>query len=214
MAHSPTLKHPVRTSIALHAAGALATAALPPSVASDARVVLHESLPVWLITDDDLKSLRANRSSTLDFRRYIHKTRQWLHLLYRDDLPFGYVHVRQGPKDKHEVTNVSITSEAFHIRQALDGVNGAADYAAHDAGILECPRLGIAGIILIPKSRTRNRRAGRQHGETDAHVCLFRDPAVRGTQEIESPIPATQLLARLKKENPIRGPKKKRRYQL
>jgi hypothetical protein len=196
------LRHHVLESVAAHAASALA--GMPPdlvepgevSASDEAQVRLHESFPVWLMTGDDLEKLRSDRqAASPDLRNYMHKTSLWLHLLYRGGLPFGYVHGRHQPKGKHKVTNVSVTVEAALIDQAINEMDQASPGEAAHAGIFECPKVSLAGVIAFP--------ARRKDGPM---ICVFRDPSAREGWSPSAPISGSALIEKLLQLQVITGP--------
>ena len=195
------LRDHVRVSVAAQAATALARmprhlltgeAALP----DEAGVSLHESFPIWLLPGDELERLRADRAaSPPNLIEYLHKTSLWLHLLYRGEQPIGYVHGRHLPKGRHQVTNVSITTEAEFIRQAIDQLDRAAPHEAAHAAILECPKASVAGVILFPV-----RRKGRPR------ICVFRDPSAPAGWSPSAPMEAAAFIDKLLQLQVISSP--------
>lgn len=200
MARLEKLRDQVGASVAAHAAHALVHghAASATATPDDQSTTLHESFRLWLMDREDLDRLRTDSAwpARPDLRRYMHKTSQWLHLIDRGGRPFGYLHGRQLPRGKHEVTNVSMTSEAHLIRQAVDLVDIASADDDARAGILECAPVGLAGIVLFPKNRRR-----------DVSVCVFRDPRAAANWAPSAPISGTEFITRLVELRPIRGPR-------
>jgi hypothetical protein len=201
MARVPKLRHQILESVAAHAASALAgvphdlVAPRDLAASDETHLRLHESFPVWLMTGDDLARLRSDRlaAASLNLRNYMHKTPIWLHLLYRNGLAFGYVHGRHRPKGKHKVTNVSVTREAALIDQAINEMDRASPDEATRAGIFECPKVSVAGIIAFP-------------GKGEPLICLFRDPDAPEGWSPSAPIPASALLEKLLQLQVITGP--------
>jgi hypothetical protein len=198
MARLEKLRDQIGASVAAHAAHALVHGHAGTAATTPDSTTLHESFPLWLIDREDLGRLRTDsaRPARLDLRHYIHKTSQWLHLIDRGGRPFGYLHGRRLPRGKHEVTNVSVTSEALLIRQAVDQVDIASADDDARAGILECAPVGLAGIVLFPKNRRR-----------DVSVCVFRDPRTAPNWAPSAPISGTEFITRLLELRPIRGPR-------
>lgn len=197
MARAPTLRRSERQEVAAQAAHALATIAGHTSGADlHAHTTLHESLPIWVITSDDFLRLRNEKSEARqDIRQYIRKTSTWLHLLYRDDKPYGYVHGRRRPKGNHKVTNVSVTREAQLIRQAIDELDRVSVDEAARAGICECPKAGLAAVIALPK-----------RAKEEPLICVFRDPEAPGDWSPSKPIKSGKLIARLRQLHVVSGP--------
>lgn len=198
MAATPALKSHVLKAVAASAATALA--GLDHLIAtrlssSGPGLHLHESLPIWLIDGKHLERLRKDRSEgSVKLRKYMRRTRLWLHLLYRDGEPLGYAHGRAGARGRHDVTNVSVTREAHHIRQAIEAIDRAAPAGAIEAGILECPKVGLAGVIVFPKRR----------GE-EPRLALFREPSVPSAAGPRV-MPAEALVDELLHLRVLRGP--------
>jgi hypothetical protein len=197
MARSPGLPRIVRQNVAAQAAHALATIVGHVSGSEvHAHTTLHESLPVWVIATEDFIRLRQENSGAKpDIREYIQKTSTWLHLLYRNDKPYGYVHGRQRPKGNHKVTNVSITVEAQLIRQAIDELDRVSEDDAARAGICECPKAGLAAVIALPK-----------RVKEEPLICVFRDPEVTGDWSPSRPITSGDLIGRLRQLHVVSGP--------
>jgi hypothetical protein len=152
-------------------------------------------LPIWLLTGKDLDQLRTDAPTGVRaLRTYIHSTGKWLHLLYRDEEPYGYVHGHQRRKDKHTVLNVSITREAQLIRRAIDAIDEVSPETAR-AVILECPKAGLAGILVFPQTR-----------KAEPLICLYRDPGVVIDDTTPAPITARVFLERLLQAHLVRGP--------
>jgi hypothetical protein len=182
----------------MQAAHTLASAAHISSTSdhAHANASLHESLPIWLMTGLQLQNLRAAHDTVPpDIRRYMHKTRLWLHLLYRGGQPFGYVHGQHRLKDRHTVTNISVTREAMLIRKAIDQVDRVSTDETTKAAIFECPKVGLAGIILFPKKR-----------KDELRICLFRDPHAAIDWSLTSVITGTELIGRLLRLHVVTGP--------
>jgi hypothetical protein len=191
MARTTKLKPHVLQTVATHAAHSLAGLARASGDAS-----LHESLPIWLMTGGDLERLRAEREQGRDdLRECMRKTALWLHLLYRNGEPFGYVHGHHRPKGKHQVTNVSVTREALLIRQAIDEVDRVSNDEDARAAIFECPKVGLAGILLFPRRR-----------KEPVRICLFRDPAAPADWSPTATISEAALTERLLGLHVIKGP--------
>lgn len=202
MVRAHKLRSHVLESVATRAASALAgmprdlIAPRHLSASDELRLSLHESLPIWLITGDDLEKLREDRSTgPRDLHNYIHKTGLWLHLLYRGEQPFGYIHGRHGARGQHKITNVSVTREAELIQRAIDQMDSTSPHEAARAGVLECPKVSLAGIILFPSKRKDVTR-----------ICLFRDPSAPEGWSPSTPIPATGLIEKLLQLQVITGP--------
>jgi hypothetical protein len=186
----------VLESVAIQAANALANTAHSSAKSDEADASLHESFPIWLMTGLELQRLRAEPNTAIaDIRRYMRKTQFWLHLLYRNRQPFGYVHGKHRPKDWHKVTNVSVTREAILIRQAIDQVDLVSTDEDDKAGLFECPTVGLAGIILFPKRR-----------KDELRICLFRDPHAPADWAPTSLITGTGLIERLLQLHVVTGP--------
>lgn len=203
MAPSYSLKPHVLKGVASRAASALAGLDRrlwkAPQPADHERVGpdlrLHESLPIWLINGADLQRLREDHArGPINVRGYLQKTPFWLHLLYRDGEPFGYVHGRQRSRGIHQVTNVSVTHEAALIRKAIDEVDRAFAGEAVRAGILECPKVGLAGVIAFPRRR-----------KDELLTAVFRDPSVSPPGAHE-PITPGLLIDRLLQLRILHGP--------
>lgn len=197
MARSPGLPRNVRQNVAAQAARALATIVGHASGSdAHAHTTLHESLPVWVITSEDFTRLRQEKSEARpDIREYIRKTSTWLHLLYRNNQPYGYVHGRGGPKGNHKVTNVSVTGEAQLIRQAIDELDRVSVDEAARAGICECPKAGLAAVIALPK-----------RVKEEPLICVFRDPESPGNWSPSRPITSGELIGRLRQLHVVSGP--------
>jgi hypothetical protein len=149
---------------------------------------LHESLPIWLTTGEDLQKLRAAKDTdTGSIRPYLRKTALWLHLLYRSGEPFGYVHGHQPPRGKHTVTNVSVTAEARLIRQAIDEVDRTPTDDTAQAGLWECPKVGLAGVVVLPRRVS-----------AEPLICLFRDPEAVGSGSAIRLMTGRELVERLR----------------
>jgi hypothetical protein len=203
MARAPRLQQYVRQAIAEEAAHALAALHRDAlAVEGRTRTALHESLPIWLIGNREFAKLRSGKlQGREDIRDYMRKTSAWLHLLYRDGTPYGYVHGKERRKGSHKVTNVSVTREAALIQQAIDEIDRAAADTAR-AGICECPKVGLAGVIALPKRI-----------KEEPLICVFRDPEARGNWSPGEPVTARAFMERLRRLHIVIGPAAARTVQ-
>ena len=199
MPQTRRLQRNVRQSIAEKAAHALAVIERPVAAAEvRSRTTLHESLPVWLITSREFDRIRSGKvKSPENIRDCMLATSMWLHLLYRNGTPYGCVHSDERPKGHHKVTNVSVTREAELIQRAIDEVDRVADETVC-AGICECSKVGIAGIIVLPKKR-----------RDQPMVCIFRDPEAKRPWAPSAPITARAFIERLRRLHVVTGPLRK-----
>jgi hypothetical protein len=165
--------------------------------APPARTALHESFPLWLLDRECLERLRRDRQQgPVNLRTYLTKTDRWLHQLHEHGHPVGYVHGRSLQRGRHQVVNVSHTPEAALIASAIEQIDESHRDNQVRAGIFECPVVGVAGILLLPKAK-----------QEPIQACLFRNPRAIAHWRPDPPISETALIDVLLGLHVMRAPR-------